>query len=304
MTMNPIIAPVERELIKKELTAERFLRNTNNGSNELYIIDAHNSPNLMLEIGRLRELSFRDSGGGTGASVDIDQADTARGGYEQLIVWDPKEEEIVGGYRFIVCRETHPKYMSTERYFRFSDRFREEYLPSTIELGRSFVQPKYQGTRVNSKGLYSLDNLWDGLGSLIVQNPDIKYFLGKVTMYGDYQKDARDILIYFLKQYFPDRDSLMVPIHPVKLNLDYNKMADIFVGGSYAEDYKILIREIRKHGESIPPLINSYMNLSPSMKVFGTAKNPDFGDVEETGILITIKDIYAGKTDRHFKVKE
>lgn len=302
--MKPIIEPVDRDLIEKELTEERFLRKTNNGGNMLYIVNAHNSPNVMREIGRLRELSFRDSGGGTGNEVDIDELDLAEGGYEQLIVWDPADKEIVGGYRFTVSRDSHPKYMSMEHYFRFSDKFREKYLPYTIELGRSFVQPKYQGGRENTKGLYSLDNLWDGLGSIIMLNPDIKYFLGKVTMYGNYQNDARTMLVYFLKQYFPDRENLVEPIYPVALHIDYNKMAEIFIGGSYAADYKILTREIRKFGENIPPLINSYMSLSPSMKVFGTALNRDFGDVEETGILITIKDIYAAKTDRHFKYKE
>lgn len=301
--MKPIIEPVDRALIEKELTPERFLRKTNNGGNELYIIDAINSPATMQEIGRLREVSFRDSGGGTGSEIDVDELDLVEGGYSQLIVWDPEEREIVGGYRFTVCRETHPKYMSTEHYFRFSDKFRAEYLPYMIELGRSFVQPEYQGTRGRAKGLYSLDNLWDGLGSLVMLNPDIRYFFGKVTMYGNYQKDARSLLVYFLKQYFPDRDNLVEPIDPVVLHIDYNKMAEIFIGGTYAADYKILTREIRKLGENIPPLINSYMNLSPSMKVFGTALNRDFGDVEETGILITISDIYSAKSDRHFKVK-
>lgn len=304
MDMKPIIPPVERETLVKELNGERFLRKTNNGGNEIYIINAHNSPGVMREIGRLREVSFRDSGGGTGAELDIDELDTVQGGYEQLVVWDPSEQEILGGYRFTVCRETHPKYMSTEHYFRFSDKFRAEYLPYTIELGRSFVQPKYQGSRANPKGLYSLDNLWDGLGSLVLNNPDIKYFFGKVTMYGSYENQARDMLIYFLKQYFPDRDNLVEPIYPIKLNIDYNKMAEIFIGGTYEADYKILTREIRALGEGIPPLINSYMNLSPSMKVFGTSKNTDFGNVEETGILITIKDIYAAKTHRHFTLTE
>ena len=256
----------------------------------------------MQELGRLRELSFRDAGGGTGAAVDIDDEDLAEEGYQQLFVWDPKAQEIVGGYRFIVSRTTHPKHMSTEHYFRFSDRFRNEFLPYTIELGRSFVQPHYQGIRQNPKGLYSLDNLWDGLGALVITNPDMKYFFGKVTMYGDYNREARDILLYFLKKYFPDHDNLIEGIYPIELQFDTEKMEQMFCGGNYAEDYKILTREIRKCKENIPPLINSYMNISPSMRVFGTVTNPDFGGVEETGILITINDIYPVKSERHFKM--
>lgn len=299
--MKPVIDPVDREAIEKELTEDAFLRKTNNGGNEIYVITARRSPNIMRELGRLREVSFRAAGGGTGVEVDIDELDEAEGGYQQLFVWDPKAREIIGGYRFTVCHETHPKYLSTEHYFRFSDRFRREYLPYTIELGRSFVQPHYQGTRTNPKGLYSLDNLWDGLGALVVNNPDMRYFLGKVTMYGDYNKEARNILIYFLNKYFPDKDHLVDPIHPIKLSIDDEAMEKIFTGGCYTEDYKILTRAVRRLQENIPPLINSYMSISPSMKVFGTVTNPDFGDVEETGILITISDIYPNKSERHFK---
>ena len=300
--MEPIIPPVDRSLILAELTEEKLLRKTNNGNNEIYVVTAQNSPNIMQELGRLRELSFRDAGGGTGAAVDIDDEDLAEEGYQQLFVWDPKAQEIVGGYRFIVSRTTHPKHMSTEHYFRFSDRFRNEFLPYTIELGRSFVQPHYQGIRQTPKGLYSLDNLWDGLGALVVTNPDMKYFFGKVTMYGDYNREARDILLYFLKKYFPDHDNLIEGIYPIELQFDTEKMEQMFCGGNYAEDYKILTREILKCKENIPPLINSYMNISPSMRVFGTVTNPDFGGVEETGILITINDIYPVKSERHFKM--
>lgn len=300
--MEPIIPPVDRSLILAELTEEKLLRKTNNGNNEIYVVTAQNSPNIMQELGRLRELSFRDAGGGTGAAVDIDDEDLAEEGYQQLFVWDPKAQEIVGGYRFIVSRTTHPKHMSTEHYFRFSNRFRNEFLPYTIELGRSFVQPLYQGIRQNPKGLYSLDNLWDGLGALVITNPDMKYFFGKVTMYGDYNREARDILLYFLKKYFPDHDNLIEGIYPIELQFDTEKMEQMFCGGNYAEDYKILTREIRKCKENIPPLINSYMNISPSMRVFGTVTNPDFGGVEETGILITINDIYPVKSERHFKM--
>lgn len=298
--MKSLIDPVDREVLKAELSAERFLRDTNNGGNTIYVVNARNSPHVMQEIGRLRELTFREAGGGTGEPVDIDAEDTAEGGYQQLIVWDPSQQEILGGYRFIVSKETHPKHLSTEHYFRFSDKFRQEFLPYTLELGRSFVSPEYQGTKFGKKGLYALDNLWDGLGAIVARDPDIRYFFGKVTMYGHYNPEARDMLIYFLRKYFPDPDHLVEPIHPLELSIDNEKMAGIFNGGGYAEDYKILSREIRNFGETIPPLINSYMNLSPTMRVFATVQNPEFGGVEETGILLTRNDIYMKKVERHF----
>lgn len=254
----------------------------------------------MQEIGRLRELSFRDGGGGTGLSIDIDELDTVEGGYTQLIVWDPANEEILGGYRYIIPRSTHPEHLSTEHYFEFSDTFRQKYLPYIIELGRSFVQPKYQ-SRNNPKSLFALDNLWDGLGALIIRHPDIKYFFGKVTMYGDYDRDARNMLLYFLKKHFPDRENLIRSRYPIQMNIDSERMSKLFVGNDYTEDYKILSRSIRNFDENIPPLINAYMGLSPTMKVFDTAMNPDFGNVEETGILITISELYKQKIERHLE---
>jgi hypothetical protein len=298
--MNDIIAPVPAPLIEAELTPERLLRRTGRGDNELYVVSAADCPHTMTEIGRLRELAFRTSGGGTGQEVDIDDDDRAADGYKQLVVWDPTAREMLGGYRFIVSTSSHPAHLSSEHYFRFSDLFRTRYLPYTIELGRSFVIPRRgpDGTR-NPKIIYALDNLWDGLGALIRQNPHARYFFGKVTMYGDYNHEARNILLYFLGRYFPDNENLLEPINPVRLEIDQEKMAAMFNGGSYAEDLKILYRQVKLHEENVPPLINSYMNLSPTMKVFGTVTNPDFGSVEETGLLITISDMHPDKTRRH-----
>lgn len=296
--MEPIIEAVPRELIEKELTEERLLRATNNAGNFIYTLKAAEAPNIMREIGRLRELAFRQAGGGTGKEVDIDEQDLAPDGYTQLFVWDPVARQILGGYRYIICDSEYPGQLSTEHYFRFSDRFRREILPHTIELGRSFVQPRYQRTR-DAKSLYALDNLWDGLGTMMVQNPDKQYFFGKVTMYGHYDREARNILMYFLQKYFPDNDNLLEPIYPVEMSIDIPEMERIFSGKSYLDDYRTLVNELRKRDEFIPPMINSYMSLSPSMKVFSTVHNPDFGEVEETGILIRIKDIYPEKIERH-----
>lgn len=299
--MEQIIEPVDKALLEKELTPDKFVRETNNAGNLLYILDAHNSPNIMREIGRLRELSFRSAGGGTGKSIDIDKYDTSEKPYKQLIVWDPKDKEILGGYRYHIVDpgKGEELNLSTTALFNFSIKFKEKYLPYLIELGRSFVQPKYQTAQRREKGLYALDNLWDGLGALVVRNPGIKYFFGKVTMYRSYNKKARNMLLYFLDKYFSDKENLVTPIEPMVVDINKEEMDKIFVGDSYKTDYKILSKEIRALGENIPPLINSYMNISPSMKMFGTVVNPYFGDVEETAIMITISDIYENKVERH-----
>jgi hypothetical protein len=304
--MKPIIPPVDRLTIETELTDTKFLRNTNKANNIVFVVDHRDSPNVMREIGRLRELTFRAAGGGTGKEVDIDLYDVANEPYKQLIVWDPDKKEILGGYRFFICSKTEPDEdgnynIATSRLFRFSRKFKKDYLPYLIELGRSFVQPAYQSTNRHSKGLYALDNLWDGLGAIWINNPEIKYFFGKVTMYTNYHREARDLLLYLFKKYFKDPENLVIPYEPMEIETDINKLKRILKGKSYQEDYKILSRFVRAHGEVIPPLINAYMNLSPTVKCFGTVMNYHFGDVEETAMMITLNDLYTSKADRHIK---
>lgn len=302
--MQAIIDPIDTKILIEELTKERFVRHTTFGHNEIYIINHHNSPNLMKEVGRLREVSFREAGGGTGMPLDIDSFDTAEVPYEQLIVWSPLEKEIIGGYRFIKLKNVKPdengKYhLATTHMFDFSTLFVEKYLNQTIELGRSFVQPKFQPTKDSRKGIFSLDNLWDGLGALIIDNPDVNYFFGKVTMYLKFNQEARDYIHYFMQKYFPDNENLIKPFNEKFIVTPIEKLEQIFVGKDYEEDHKILVKVVREKKENIPPLVNAYMNLSPSMKTFGSALNPGFGDVEEIGILVHIPDIYPSKKNRY-----
>ncbi|MCH7396876.1 GNAT family N-acetyltransferase [Belliella sp. DSM 107340] len=309
--MQAIIPAVDKELIKSELIPDRFLRYTNNGNNHIYLIDYHVAPNVIREIGRLRELTFRGAGGGTGQPLDIDENDTCENCYQQLITWNPEEEEIVAGYRLIYCKNANFDHqglinLSTAHLFEFSQTFIDDYIPNTIELGRSFVQPKYQPSIDNRKGLFSLDNLWDGLGAVVMLHPDVKYLFGKVTMYPHYNRGARDLLLYFMNHYFPDNDHLVSPQPSLKLTYetDMGEVMDAFKGLNYKDGYKLLNSRIRAAKENIPPLINTYMNLSPTMKTFGTALNDEFGAVEETGILITIDDIYESKKHRHMETFE
>jgi len=304
MTMKDTIPPVPLDALKEELSKDRFIRKTNKGGNKIYIVNAENAPNTMREIGRLRELSFRNAGGGTGLECDLDEYDTGENSYQQLIVWDPDEEAILGGYRFFICDASKcikngKVRLATSKLFNFSDEFVSNYVPQMIELGRSFVQPKYQSTALRRKGLYALDNLWDGLGTLVLDYPNKKYLFGKVTMYLHYHQMARDMILFFLNKHFPDSEGLVTPKDPLRMATDRAKLTAIFTGQDYTEDYKILSKKVRACGENIPPLINAYMNLSPSMRTFGTVLNKGFGDVEETGIMITVNDLYKAKVERH-----
>ena len=293
--MEPIIAPISVDILKSELTPGKKLRNTNKSHNEIYVITHHDSPNVMKEIGRLREEAFRNSGGGSGLSMDIDEFDTMEVPYKQLIVWDPDSEKILGGYRFILgpdikLDENRQPLLATSHMFRFSDKFVDEYLPYTIELGRSFVAPEYQSSKAGTKALFALDNLWDGLGALAITNPTMKYFFGKMTMYPEYNREARDLIQHFL---------LVTPMDPLIIETPAEKMDAILTEKEFKDDYKLLNAEVRRLGVNIPPLVNSYMSLSPTMKTFGGGINHEFSEAEETCILIAFDEIYEAKKARH-----
>lgn len=300
--MKALITPIEKATLKAELNTERFLRKTRKGDNEIYRVNCHNAPNVLREIGRLRELTFRAAGGGTGEEIDLDEHDFGPYAYEQLIVWSPEDEEIIGGYRYLACANAMDQngqyHLSTTHYFRFSQAFKDNYLPYTIELGRSWVQPNFQPTVNPKKGLFALDNIWDGLGALIRFYPEVRYFFGKVTMYPDYEASSRDFLLCFLQHFFPDPDHLMNAFHPLQIG-DTELYKKLIEGKDYKEAFKELNAFVRERGTFIPPLMNIYMNLSATMRTFDTAVNPDFGNVEETGILVTIADIYPDKKERH-----
>lgn len=301
---QPIIAPISLDLIKAELTPAKKLRDTNKSKNEIYVLNHHDSPNIMKEIGRLREEAFRDSGGGSGLSMDIDEFDTMENPYQQLIVWDPEAEKILGGYRYILgtdirLDENGQPLLATSHMFRFSEKFIKDYLPYTIELGRSFVAPEYQSSKAGTKALFALDNLWDGLGALAIEHPNMKYFFGKMTMYPEYNREARDLIQHFLFKHFEDKEKLVVPMDPLVIETPAEKMDAILTEKEFKDDYKLLNAEVRRLGVNIPPLVNSYMSLSPTMKMFGGGINHEFSEAEETCIMISFDEIYDAKKARH-----
>lgn len=300
-----IIPAVDRALLKKELTSARFIRPTNKARNEIYIVTAYNSPNVMREIGRLREMSFRSWGGGTGNEIDIDSFDFLEKPFKQLIVWDPSAEEIVGGYRFLSGRDVtfdengQPNFVMTH-LFKFSNNFIDNYLPYSIELGRAFVQPDYQTSKMGSKSLFALDNLWDGLGALIHKEKKAKYFIGKVTIYDSYPAFARELLYEYMFKYCPDPDNLVTPIVPVQTTEEAKACGKkLFVEGDDEADYKALQKVVRKEGYTIPPLFNAYIGLTKTMRIFGTMIDPDFSGAYETGIMLTMGDLIESKRTRY-----
>ena len=301
--METIIDPVDLSLLKAELTPDKKLCDTHKGGNVIYVVTGHDSPNVLREIGRLREVAFRQAGGSSGLALDLDEFDTMEVPYGQIVVWDPDAEAILGGYRYILGPDVAMKadgqpHLATSHMFHFSDEFVSDYLPHTIELGRSFVAPEYQSSKAGAKALFALDNLWDGITAIIMRHPQIMYLFGKMTMYPSYDKSGRDLILHFLWKHFPDQDELVRPINPVLPQVDGRLLDLILDADDFKSDYRNLKTAVRKLGTNIPPLVNSYMNTSPTMKMFGTAVNDEFSDVEETGILVCFNEMYEEKKDR------
>lgn len=300
-----IISPVDKSLLCDELsTRARLLRHARKGGTDIYIFDGRECPNLMREVGRLREIAFREAGGGTGLDCDVDDYDFMDKPYIQLIVWEPNEQEILGGYRYIYGPDIRfdangQPILATSHMFHYTQQFITDYLPSMVELGRSFVVVDRQSSRSGARSLFTLDNLWDGLGALAHILPGLRYYYGKFTMYPSYPQHGRNMILYFLQKHFPDPDHLVYPFHPLETHTDLQAMASLFSKDTFHDDYRVLNSEVRKLGYNIPPLVNAYMLLSPTMKTFGTAINDEFGDVEESGILITIDDIFQEKHQRY-----
>lgn len=306
--MKPIIAPVDKNLIKKELTKKNFLRPTNRAGNEIYDITALEAPNTMREIARLRELSYRDSGGSTGEEMDIDAMDTMQVPYHQLIVWDPKAEEIIGGYRYLWLRDCvftddGQPYITSAHLFRYTDYFIQDYLPYTIELGRAFVQPKYQSHELGMKALFALDNIWDGLGAIIYNHPEVKYLIGKVTIYPSYDDVSRNLIYAYLRRFCNDDKGLFFPYNPIDISTEGQRIADIvFEGSDPTHNFHLLMKAVRARGAVVPPMFSAYLNLTPKLRFFGNAVNDELSDVYETGIMVGVEDIYEEKRSRYIGV--
>ena len=304
--MKTIIDPVPVELIKAELTPAKKLEDTNKGHNELYIVTWQDSPNVVTEIGRLREVAFREAGGSTGNAIDLDEYDKMEKPYKQLIVWDPDNEVIIGGYRFLfgsdaTFDEDGQPVLASSNQFRFSKKFIDEYLPHVIELGRNFVTPVIQGSEKVTRPMFALDNLWDGLVAIIMKNPDLLYFFGKVTLYPSYDPIARDLIYHFLWKHFGDKDDLVRPwedqaVMPVS---DPRLMDLILSKDDLAEDYKQLKAAAKMREVNLPPNFTAYLSATSKMMMFGTAVNRLMHNIEDTGILIPFEAIYHEKKRRH-----
>ena len=307
--LPPIIEPIDVALLKSELNEKTFIRATIRGNNEIYVVNNETAPNVLKEIGRLREVAFRAVGGGSGTPCDLDHFDLEDKACFQLVVWNPEADEIIGGYRFTKWalasfHENGQPYVNTEHLFDFSQKFLDEYFPYCLEMARAFVQPKYQSAQMGRKALFALDNLWDGIGAIVASDPSVRYLAGKVTIYSSSPELSRKAMVYYLDKFFGDREGLITSKNPERWTAEQAEMFDeMFTGATVKENYQILNNFVKSLGDTIPPLIHSYIGLSDTMKTFGTTFDPDFGDCYDTAMMITVADIYPEKFSRYIEGK-
>lgn len=297
--MKPIIPPVETSLLISELEGH-LLRPSNKADNLIYDITAHECPNVMREIARLREISYRDGGGATGQEMDIDEMDLMAKPYHQLIVWDPEHQQIIGGYRYLLGKDAEIRdgqpFITSAHLFHYSDRFIREFLPQTIEFGRAFVQPMYQKREMGVKALFALDNIWDGIGAIMHIHPELRYMIGKVTIYPDYNATARELIYHYLDIYHRGEEGLFEPYNPLPLK----KEVDLpFKGDDPQENYHILQHAVREQGTVIPPMFSAYLNITNELQFFGNAVNDELANVYETGIMVDLTTVYQEKKERY-----
>ncbi len=296
--MEQIIDPVDTKLILKELEGH-LLRPSSKANNLIYDITAHECPNVMREIARLREISYRDGGGATGKAMDIDEMDTMAKPYHQLIVWDPDNQQIIGGYRYLFGSEAEiingQPFITSAHLFHYSERFIRDYLPKTIEFGRAFVQPMYQKREMGVKALFALDNIWDGIGAIVYNNPELRWMIGKVTIYPGYNETARELIYNYLETYHKGEEGLFEPYNL----LPVQHIETPFLGTDPQENYHILQHAVREQETVIPPMFSAYLNLTNDLQFFGNAVNDELANVYETGILVDIDTIYPEKKERY-----
>jgi len=300
----PLIKPVSRKLLCDELTTDRLIRPTRIGNNQVYIFTAHKAPNLMQEVGRLRELTFRDAGAGFGTAVDIDHFDTDEYPCRQLIVWDPVMEEIIGGYRFNIFHNFKGKPLrdiplANKSLYSISNTFTNEYIPYLVELARAFIQPKYQPKLAGRKAAFSLDNIWDGLGALVVKYPFIRYFFGRLTFFSNYDPTVRDLAFYFFAKHLQGNPALLSAKKPFEFPTLSNDLEKVIGGSSIKDDFTKLNQAAKNHGTTIPPLVKSYFNVSGTLRVFEPVFDSYFASSYAAAILVTIADVYPAFVKRY-----
>lgn len=295
-THNAIALPENRQELKHELQNAKALGETKDGK-KIYLYSNEEENVILKEIGRLREISFRQVKEGSGKKRDIDEFDYY---YEHIILWDDKDLEIVGSYRIVKAKEIIDVFeaegLYTATLFDYKKEF-SKYFNEGIELGRSFVQPKYWNSR-------ALDYLWQGIGAYMRANPDIRYMFGTVSISRSYDNYSVALLVYFYMNYFGAKNKSVA--HRDSYNIsseNKSKFETLFVNNDFNEDLLTLKNELQLGGYAIPTLYKQYCDLCDEDGVqfmdFGIDK--EFDDCVDGFIVVDVQKLKASKRKRYFE---
>lgn len=293
ITEKTIVHPQDRQALKQELKQAQRLGETADGK-KIYLFDYQGDSAVMNEIGRLREIAFRCVGEGTGEKKDLDIYDSY---YRHLILWDEEELEIAGAYRlaegFRLCESADaPLYTST--LFSYNGQM-APYLAQGIELGRSFVQPKYWGKR-------SLDYLWYGIGAYLRNHPQVRYMFGPVSLSNAYPKAAKDMLVWFYRHYFPDHEYLARAASPYTLDeTTHLNLSALFSGDDYKADFRLLKEQLEYLGVSVPTLYKQYSELCEEggVRFLDFGVDASFNYCVDGLVLVDLDHVKAKKRERY-----
>ncbi len=293
-TTKNIVHPTDKKLILNDINAAEVLGETDDKI-KILLVRFEAAPALMREIGRLRELTFRKVGEGTGRKIDLDEFDAY---YLHIVLWDPKALEVVGAYRLAAGDEVYAKRGTSGFYtstlFRYTEEF-EKYLPEALELGRSFVQPAYWNSQ-------ALDYLWHGIGAFLAARPQYNYLFGPVSVSASYSAEARELLVYFYRKWFGAENSPVRAKHRFSFHKGAEaKIANVLQSADYKQAFKELKQNLKHYGYAVPTLYKQYTELCDEggVNFFDFGIDKDFNDSLDGFIFLKIAGIKEAKLERY-----
>lgn len=297
-TENNIIHPIDKKILLEEIKKCETLYQTDDGK-KVIITDFLTTPNLITEIARLREITFRLVGEGTGNKKDTDKYDKY---YKHIILWDNNELEIIGSYRIGIGKDIYEKYsidgFYTSTLFSYSNEFLE-FLPYSVELGRSFIQKKYWNS-------FALEYLWRGMGCYFAKSQDIRYLFGVVSISNMYPDDAKKLLVYYYKKWYGKELGVNSNNPFILSEKDNHYLSEIFNSEDIKKDYLTLKQTLKNYGVSIPTLYKNYVELcyKEGVHFLNFGIDEDFGNCIDGFIMLDLHYITEDKKKRYFTLAQ
>lgn len=292
--LESIIAPIEVEILERELSNSQLISHLHGGEC-LYKTNYTTAPNVIRELSRLREITFRAVDEGTGKAFDSDIYDTY---YDHIILWHSQNKEIIGSYRMAITNDVIDKYGSSGLYnasqYQFSHNF-SKILKCSIQFGRSFIQSRYWKTN-------ALDHIWRGIGNIIMQNPHVRYMWGAVSISDSYSELAKNLIISYYKKWYEGKNNYFYSNNEFVLNSDYKtQILEILSGNNYREDFKNLKNSLASLGFTLPVLLRKYTDMTDygGSLFYSFAVDPSFNNSVDCMIIVDLTMLRSELKERY-----